>query len=254
MNSTTNVLITGANRGIGKGFVAAYLLRPDHVVIATVRDPTHDTSKSLSALPTAKGSSLIILLLDNGSETSINNAVETLKSRYSVSTLDIVIPNAGMAEFYGSALKTPIQAVRDHYNVNTVATLALFQATYPLLSAAAEKGASTPKFVPISTTVGSIGDMEKWPMNATAYGASKAALNWITKNIHIENQGIIAFPMHPGWVQTDMGNAGALANGLTEAPVTLKESIDGMISKIDNATRESTSGKFVSFDGEHINW
>lgn len=51
-----------------------------------------------------------------------------------------------------------------------------------------------------------------------------------------------------------MGNAGALANGLTEAPVTIKASVDGMMSKIDNATRDSTSGKFVSFDGEHINW
>jgi norsolorinic acid ketoreductase len=51
-----------------------------------------------------------------------------------------------------------------------------------------------------------------------------------------------------------MGNAGALANGLTEAPVTLKASIDGMMSKIDDSTREETSGKYVSFDGEHINW
>lgn len=37
-------------------------------------------------------------------------------------------------------------------------------------------------------------------MSATAYGASKAALNWITKNIHIENPKIIAFPLHPGYV------------------------------------------------------
>jgi hypothetical protein len=34
------------------------------------------------------------------------------------------------------------------------------------------------------------------------------------------------------WVQTDMGNAGAVANGLSEAPVTVKESVDGMVSKL----------------------
>ena len=32
-------------------------------------------------------------------------------------------------------------------------------------------------------------------MTATAYGASKAALNWITKNVHIENPELIAFPI-----------------------------------------------------------
>jgi norsolorinic acid ketoreductase len=50
-----------------------------------------------------------------------------------------------------------------------------------------------------------------------------------------------------------MGNAGALANGLTEAPVTLEASMNGMVFEIDNATKEGTPGKFVSFDGEHIN-
>jgi norsolorinic acid ketoreductase len=50
------------------------------------------------------------------------------------------------------------------------------------------------------------------------------------------------------WVQTDMGNSGAVANGLTEAPTTIQESVDGIIDKIDNATREETSGKFISLD------
>jgi NAD(P)-dependent dehydrogenase (short-subunit alcohol dehydrogenase family) len=35
-------------------------------------------------------------------------------------------------------------------------------------------------------------------MSATAYGGSKAAINWITKNIHLEYRGIMAFPLHPG--------------------------------------------------------
>jgi norsolorinic acid ketoreductase len=83
-----------------------------------------------------------------------------------------VVANAGMAEFYGTALQTPIQGSADHLIANTVGPLALFQATWPLL-----KEAVQPKFVTVSSTVGSIGDMENWPMNATAYGASKAALN-----------------------------------------------------------------------------
>jgi norsolorinic acid ketoreductase len=56
------------------------------------------------------------------------------------------------------------------------------------------------------------------------------------------------------WVQTDMGKKGAVANGLDDAPTTLQTSIDGIVSKIDTATREQTSGKFISFDGATIGW
>jgi hypothetical protein len=39
------------------------------------------------------------------------------------------------------------------------------------------------------------------------------------------------------WVQTDMGNAGAVANGLKEAPTTVMESVNGMIEKVRFPTR-----------------
>ena len=121
-----------------------------------------------------------------------------LKSQYSITSLSVVIANAGIVEFYGTVLQTPVQGARDHFNTNTVGVLALFQAVYPLLVPPPEGG--LPKFVTISSTVGSIGDMEHWPMGATAYGMSKAALNWLTKNIHMENPDLIAFPIHPGYV------------------------------------------------------
>jgi norsolorinic acid ketoreductase len=51
-----------------------------------------------------------------------------------------------------------------------------------------------------------------------------------------------------------MGNAGAQAHGLTEAPTTIETSVDGIISKIDGATREQTSGKFISYDSNDYPW
>jgi norsolorinic acid ketoreductase len=51
-----------------------------------------------------------------------------------------------------------------------------------------------------------------------------------------------------------MGNAGARLAGLTEAPVTIKDSADGVISRIDNATREETSGKFLCYDDAKLLW
>lgn len=109
-----------------------------------------------------------------------------------------------MVEFEGTVLQTSIQGTRDHYNTNLVGNLALFQNIFPLLKTY-DDGA-LPKFITISSAVGSIGDMENWPMNATAYGMSKVALNWLTKNIHIENKGLIAFPVHPGYVLISLPN------------------------------------------------
>ncbi|TVY81853.1 Norsolorinic acid ketoreductase [Lachnellula suecica] len=249
MSAHQTVLVTGANRGIGRGLLSVYLSRPNTTGVAAVRDPISATSISLSSLPLGPGSKLIVVKIDSSVTTDPLAAIDFLKSEHKVTSLDIVIANAGMVEFYGDVTQTPIDGMKDHLNVNTVSVLALFQAVWPLL-----KEGKTPKFITVSSTVGSIGEAEKWQLKACAYGASKAALNYLTKVIHIENPGLIAFPIHPGWVQTDMGNRGATNNGLEEAPTTVQECVDGMIDKIDGATKEKTSGTFVSADGEKVIW
>ena len=138
---------------------------------------------------------MIIVPLDGSSDTSVFTAVELLKTKYGIKSLDLVIANAGIATFYGTALQTSLEGTREHLQVNVVGVLALFQAVYPLLSTA-----SAPKFVPLTSTIGSIGEMQHIPVFSTAYGASKAALNYITRKIHFENPGIIAFPINPGYV------------------------------------------------------
>lgn len=75
----STVLITGANRastslymhlllcnkadfatqGIGAGFVAKYLSRPNTTVIAAVRNPSASDSKSLESLPRGNGSTVL---------------------------------------------------------------------------------------------------------------------------------------------------------------------------------------------------
>jgi NAD(P)-dependent dehydrogenase (short-subunit alcohol dehydrogenase family) len=44
--------------------------------------------------------------------------------------LDVVIANAATGFGYKSSLETPLQDVQDHFTVNVVGPLALFQATY----------------------------------------------------------------------------------------------------------------------------
>ena len=35
------------------------------------------------------------------------------------------------------------------------------------------------------------------------------------------------------WVQTEMGNHGAKSNGMEKAPVTVEDSVSGMLSKVE---------------------
>ncbi|KAG4440081.1 hypothetical protein IFR05_004424 [Cadophora sp. M221] len=240
MAATTNVLITGCNRGLGKGLLTTYLSRSNHVVVGAVRDINPSLSASLDALPKGQNTKLILFKLDSASTTDASKLVETIKSTFHIGHLDIVIANAGISNYFGKARVTPAEEMLSHYTVNTLGPLLLFQATAPLLD-----HGSNPKFVTISSGAGSISGMDKLKVENTAYGASKCALNFVTRKIHMENEGIIAFPINPGWLRTDLGNHAAAGAGMEQAPVSLEDGIKGVVDQIDKATRESSSGKFL---------
>jgi norsolorinic acid ketoreductase len=138
--------------------------------------------------------------------------------------------------------------LEEHLRVNTIGPVIIFQALFPLLLQR-----QTRKFVPISTGAASIG--VQFPPPLTAYGSSKAALNYITKSIHKEHseEGLIAFPIHPGMVDTDMGKGAAHLFGLERLPMTPAESAEAVYNIVDTATAER-SGKFMSYDGTEIPW
>lgn len=167
-----------------------------------------------------------------------------------MNSLDLVIANAGICDHFGPVANTPPAQMARHYQVNVIASLALFQAVLPLLNASS----SPAKFVQISSAVGSLTIMPNISFDCTPYGASKTASTYLVRKIHFENPGLIAFPIHPGWVQTEMGNAGAEAAGVEKADITLEQSIAGLTSVIDKATREETSGKLMNYDGNVLPW
>jgi norsolorinic acid ketoreductase len=142
---------------------------------------------------------LIIVKIDSASETDALAAIATLKSDHNITKLDIVIANAGISNYFGKAAVTPAQEMFEHFKINSVAPLLLFQATAPLLKTAAK-----PIFITISSGAGSISNMGNLPVENTAYGSSKAAANFVTRKIHFENPWLIAFPVQPGWLQTDV--------------------------------------------------
>jgi norsolorinic acid ketoreductase len=177
--------------GIGLGLVGHYLSLKNTTVIAAVRDPS--STNDLTALKSGFGSKLIIVKIDSVSHTDAGAAVELLKSKYSISHIDVVIANAGVGKYWGPAVTTPIAEFQEHFQVNATGTLILFQAVHNLLDAA-----KNPKFVPIGTPVGSVGEQEAYPLPSTAYGTSKSALNFLTRKLHFEHENIVIFPLAPG--------------------------------------------------------
>lgn len=213
--------------GLGLGLVTAYLAQPNNTVIAGVRDPTDDRSTALSLLPKGPSSSLIVVSIESTSETSALAAIEELKTKHHVEALDIVIANAGISAIFPPVSEVKPADMANHYAVNVIGPVLLFQAVKPLLLKS-----SNPKWVSMSSSAGTIIDMENLPIPNAAYAPSKTALNWISKKIHCENPELTAFPLDPGWVQTEMGNRGAVAFGYEKAPLELDASIQGMVKVV----------------------
>jgi NAD(P)-dependent dehydrogenase (short-subunit alcohol dehydrogenase family) len=101
-----------------------------------------------------------------------------------VGRLDVVVANAGIASDNKIVAEASQENMLTHFTVNVLGPMVLFQATYALLKAST----STPKFVPVSTTIASIAVGTLFPALQAEYGTSKAALNWMTRKLWAENE------------------------------------------------------------------
>jgi norsolorinic acid ketoreductase len=150
-----------------------------------------------------------------------------------ITKVDILISNAGLMGLIAPTLQTPAQVVRDQFEVNTIGPLSSIQAFFPLL----EKS-EAPKFLVLTSSIGSIGDTGSLPMPFFGYGLSKAAANYLVRKLHFENSKLTSMAFNPGWVQTDMGNGAATSVGMEQAPMTIDESVKNLIGLFDEASRE----------------
>ncbi|KAF7588661.1 hypothetical protein BBP40_005412 [Aspergillus hancockii] len=213
---STAILITGGNRGLGKGLVATYLSAPNTTVIATVRDPSK--SESLSALPKAPGSSLIVLKLEISSVDSVNAAIDTLKA-HDIDTLDVVIANAGISGPTTSLADAPISELQNYIDVNAFGPFKLFKAVLPLLRSSSSGNKA--KFVLISSAGGSLTAMYNFNTDMAREGLDLA------KSLGFDLSSVCFTPPE-------------------ESARAIKSLIDGATVKI--------SGKFLDHDGSELAW
>ncbi|KAL9112216.1 MAG: hypothetical protein Q9187_007808, partial [Circinaria calcarea] len=189
----TTYLITGANKGIGRGLLEAFLARPNSIVVAGIRDRRARVSEALTSIPTASGSKVVVIKMNSSLETDARDAVELLKSAYGIDKIDVIIANTWAGEQQGLSLETPIQKLQDYFKVDAIGSLALIQASWPLLMIS-----SNPRFFVISSEGASTGMMRDMDVSVTAYGASNAAANYFTRKLHFESEALVAALIYPG--------------------------------------------------------
>jgi NAD(P)-dependent dehydrogenase (short-subunit alcohol dehydrogenase family) len=228
------IIITGANRGLGLGFVEHYL-KSGYIVVATCRDLSK--AEKLKDLLKVYKENLQIEILDLSDETDIRQFYEKIKSKKIV--FNVVISNAGICieEDFGQWTAATFES---NFRINTIGPALFSQIITPFLN----KGS---KLVNISSGMGSIELNINPDAGLDAYAISKAALNILTKRLasKLQDKGIAVFAMNPGWVKTDMGGQAA--------PTFINEAISNMVKTIENLTIAHT-GQFVSDEGEEIPW
>jgi NAD(P)-dependent dehydrogenase (short-subunit alcohol dehydrogenase family) len=229
-----NVVVTGANRGIGLEFVRQLLARGDHVV-AGVRDPTH--AETLTALAATAGDRLRVRTCDVASDAS----VAAFAAELGAGAVDLLINNAGvMGGRHQRVDDMDFAAAERTFSVNALGPLRVALA----LLLALRRGTGK-KLVHVTSGMGSIGDNQSG--GSYAYRMSKAALNMASKSLAVDlrREGIASVVINPGWVQTDMGGAGATLG--------VDESVRAMLAQIDAVTL-ARSGAFLNYRGNDFEW
>ena len=233
--------------------VTTFLQRPNTTVLALVRDLSHETSQSLSTLAKGEGSNVLTVQYDASDPTSAASAIGEIKSKHSITSIDVAVANAGAGFYWGPGVEAPPDELTKHLNVNTVSQIMLFQAALPLLRAAK----SPPKFISISSQAGSISSMQamKRPVQALPYGMSKAALNLAMVVLSNECPDVIVQILTPGRLETGFG--GPVVQDFIKKnmgfPATVAESVAGLVKLIDEASTE-TSSTFKLWNGDVIPW
>ena len=97
----------------------------------------------------------------------------------------------------------------------------------------------------ITSQLGSIANTTRF--GTPSYDISKAAQNMATALLAaaLRERGIVVVALHPGWVQTDMGGAGAT--------VTPADSVAGLLRVIDGL-KQTDSGRFLDWRGQSLPW
>ena len=216
----STVTIVGASRGIGLELARQYLADGWRV---------HATTRALDQ-PGALGKLSGDLTL-HGLDVRDAAQIDALRQSLAGEGIDVLIHNAGV---YGTGMP------RDEVmSINADAPVRVVGALLDAVQRGEDK-----KILLMTSQLGARRGSNR---DLGSYGESKAALNDKFRELAPawETVGITAVVMHPGWVRTDMGGAGAsLSPG--ESAAGIRNVIAGLQAK--------DHGRFLTWDGREHPW
>lgn len=235
------VLVTGANKGLGKE-IGRQLGLLGYTVVLTSRDPKAGAAAAAELV--AAGCDAHSVRLEVTSSKDIAELSNYLKTTFG--KLDVLVNNAGIAlEWDGEP--TNSDKIRRTLEVNLIAPYAITESLVPLLSLSKDA-----RVINHSSMLGSIGSAESsWPHVATfmtvGYSTSKAGLNMLTliQSKTLASKNIAVAAAHPGWVKTDLGTQAA--------PMEVDIGASTVVSLVTIARDRFPHGQLVH-KGERITW
>lgn len=179
------ILVTGANRGIGKAYAEEFLKKGAKKIYLGVRNPD-----SVADFVAQNPDVLVPLKLDVTSEADIENATKE------AADTEIIVNNAGILFFDGFDDAELVDKARQQMEVNYIGPLAITQKFAPVLKA---NGGGC--LVTVSSIVGHV----SMP-GFIGYCASKYAVQSMILNARalLKAQGTKVIGVYPGPIETGM--------------------------------------------------
>ena len=218
------VLITGANRGIGRALAEGYAARGAPVIGTARGGAPADAPAGIEWLP-----------LDVTDAASVT----ALGTRLNGRSVGLLVCNAGVYLDKAERLDTGYAPAlwAETFAANVTGVFGTIQTVLPAL-----RRAEAPRIAVIGSVMGVAAQSRG---GAYIYRASKAAVMNLARNLaaDLAPEGIAVGAYHPGWVVTEMGGAGADISAETAA--------EGLMARFD-ALSPATSGVTESYDGSPL--
>ncbi|WP_339731716.1 SDR family oxidoreductase [uncultured Gimesia sp.] len=198
-------LVTGANRGIGKAILVGLLKEGAAKVYAAVRDIS-----SVAALNEAYGDKVVPLEFDLTKPVLIKKAAEL------ASDVSLVVNNAGVLKAATPLSADAIESLQYEMETNVYGLIRVSQAFAPVLKA---NGGG------VLVQLNSVASFKSFSPFST-YCASKAAAYSVTQALKelLKEQGTMVISVHPGPIDTDMGDSAGLKE-IAEPPELVADAI-----------------------------
>ncbi|AWP29412.1 short-chain dehydrogenase [Paenibacillus sp. Cedars] len=228
-----NIVITGANKGLGLELTREALGR-GHQIVAGVRN-TESSHPELRALRSDYPAQLQIMNLDVDQEAVIASAAEEIHEMWD--QVDAVINNAGILNGRDQVIENlNFDDVEKSMQTNLYGPMKMVKHLLPQL-----RRSSAPAIINVSSEAGCFtgaygGD---YP-----YAISKSGLIFFTAQLRkaLAADNFMVYAVHPGWIRTPMGG--------DQAPCDPVDTAKGLLDLVERRMVPEQDGWMINHKGE----